>query len=110
MLTPAELATEMKCSARQVQRWTAAGMPFVPIGARDKRYDAADCKRWLRETYGCQSSQARPGVGTSASALIERAFTEGSRQVRLRALPSSSKQTSDQPSESASRPFLATPA
>ena len=110
MLTPAALAVAMDVSVRQVQRWAAEGMPHTPIGTRGKRYDLTECQKWLRETYGCQSSRARPAGGTSASASIEGAFIEGSRQVRLRALPSSLRLKSAQASESDFRPSLVTQA
>lgn len=105
MLTAAELAAALRISTRQVQRHVADGMPYQPSGARGKVYDLEQCQRWLQERYGCQSAGTRQDACTLKSASIAAAFTDASRQVRLRAMPSSSRPNSSEPSASAAPPL-----
>lgn len=98
MLTSSELALALRISERQVQRLTAEGMPFQPVGARHKRYELELCKAWLRENHSCLSKQQKQAASKSVSASAVNAFTDACRRVHLRVRPSESKPNSDQPS------------
>lgn len=98
MLTEAELAAELKISTRQVQRLTAAGMPYTPTGMRGKRYDLEECRSWLRNNPECLSNQQKQAATKSQSALIVKEYTAASRQARVRVKPSEWKPNSEQPS------------
>jgi hypothetical protein len=91
MLTPAELAAQLRISERQVQRLAAAGMPRVPVGARGVRYDLAACTEWLQKNMQCPSPQPRPAASKSLSASAVSAYIGDFRRAQLRVLPSKSK-------------------
>jgi phage terminase Nu1 subunit (DNA packaging protein) len=94
MLTPAELAAHYRVSTRQVQRWRAAGMPCVPVGARAVRYDPAQCEVWLRAAHSAQECPAnphQPAAGKSLSASAASAYTAAYRRAHLRVMPSAAK-------------------
>lgn len=111
MLTEAQLAAELQISTRQVQRYTAAGMPCQPVGVRGKRYDMTECRNWLKDNYTCLSSQQKQGVTKSPSALIVKEFTAAYRRAQVRVRPSESKPSLDQHSADTERRLsLVTPA
>ena len=103
MLTPSELATALRISERQVQRLTADGMPFQPVGARGKRYDLEQCKAWLRENHTCLSNKQKQAASKSVSASAVNAFTDACRRAHLRVRPSESKPSCEQPSAETER-------
>lgn len=88
-LSRAQFAARMNVSDSTVGRWLAAGLPYTPVGIRGKRFNLAECRTWLREQYQpCQSGQTSKAAGTSASWSPASAFTESSRRVHLRVMPS----------------------
>lgn len=91
MLTQAGIAAALGISTRQVQRLVAAGMPCTPVGIRDKRYDADECKSWLRANPTCLSSHSPTAASRSLSASTISAYTDICRRVQLRVTPSESK-------------------
>ena len=93
-LTRQQFCAKLKISESTVRRLELDGLPYTPVGARGKRYDLAECKKWLRENR-CQSGQTRPDVGTSASWSEASEFIASSRKVHLRAVPSASKRKSE---------------
>lgn len=99
MLTAAQLAAALGVSERQVNRLVHAGLPSTPIGARGRRYDLAECQRWLRESYQpCPSNAHRPAAGKSVPASVVNAYTDAYRRAQLRARPSGSRPNYEQPS------------
>lgn len=103
MLTPAKLAAALDISERQVDRLTKAGLPFVPVGTRGKRYDLEECKNWLKDNHTCLSNQQKPEAGRSVSASAVNAFTAACRRAHTRVKPSTSKPNSEQPSPEVER-------
>lgn len=94
MLKIEQLAAELGISTRQVQRLQSAGLPFTPVGVRQKRYDLDACKRWLSENYSCLSSHSQT-VGTkSPCASTINAYTDTYRRAQLRVMPSDTKPNS----------------
>lgn len=94
MLTAAQLAAALGVSERQVNRLVNAGLPSTPVGARGRRYDLAECQRWLRESYQpCPSNAPRPAAGKSVSASAVNAYTDAYRRAHLRVRPSALKQS-----------------
>lgn len=94
-LTRQQLCASLQVSESTVRRLEIDGLPCTPVG-RAKRYDLADCKRWLRERQ-CQSGQTKGDGGASASWSTASAFIESSRRVQVRAIPSASKRSCGQP-------------
>ncbi len=51
-MSAAELNRQQFCAAMGISESTVyrlelLGLPFTPIGKRGKRYDLAECKRWM---------------------------------------------------------------
>ena len=86
-LTRQQLCSALGISESTVRRLEALGLPYTPVDLRAKRYDLAECKKWLRENQ-CQSGQTKPAVSTSASWSAGSAFTDACRKVQLRVMPS----------------------
>ena len=96
-LTRQQLCGELRISESTVRRLELAGMPCTLIG-RAKRYDLAECKRWLRE---CRSGRTSADAATSASWSMAAGFIASCRRAHLRVVPSKSKPQSGQASGNA---------
>ncbi len=83
-LTRQQLCAELQISESTVRRLELQGLPCTPVG-RQKRYDLAECKLWLREY---QPVGTLPVVSRLPSAADVAAYVESSRKVRLRVRPS----------------------
>jgi phage terminase Nu1 subunit (DNA packaging protein) len=91
MLTPAELAAALRCSERTVARMVLAGCPSMLVGAR-RRFDLAAVIAWTQEQAAqCPSAKTPPADGTRKFASAVADFTECSRKVQLRVMPSGSR-------------------
>ena len=82
-----DLCAALGVSESTVRRLEKEGLPFTPVGVRGKRYDLAECKRWLR-THQCQSGQTKTVAATSASWSGASEFTALCRKAQLRVMPS----------------------
>jgi hypothetical protein len=91
-LTRQQLCAKLAISESTVRRLELDGLPFTPIGARGKRYDLEEVKRWLRG-HQCQSGPTKKEPSTSALWLAGRAFTDACRKVQVRGMPNSLKQS-----------------
>lgn len=89
-----EIAAQLGISVRQLQRLTAAGLPFTPVGVKAKRFDAAECRAWLRANPQCLSSNSPPAAGKSLPASTISEYTAIYRRAQLRVTPSDSRQSS----------------
>lgn len=89
-----ETAAGLGISVRQLQRLTAAGLPYTPVGVKAKRYDVAECRAWLRANPQCLSSNCPPAAGKSLPASTISAYTDTYRRVHLRVTPSDSSPNS----------------
>ena len=87
-LTRQQLCAELAISESTVRRLENAGLPHTKVGVRAKRYDLAECKRWLRENQ-CQPGSTKTAAATSGSWSAASAFTESYRKAQLRVVPSS---------------------
>jgi len=94
-------------SESTVRRLELAGLPFTPIGARGKRYDVDECKRWLRGR-GCQSGSTETGAVMLESCSMAGAYIESFQKAHRRVMPSASRLKSVQPSGNDVLPFPAT--
>lgn len=93
MLTPAELAAHLRASERTVARMVADGCPSMLVGAR-RRFDLAAVTAWITERADqCRPAKTPMAGGTPRSASAAVAFTDASRRVHLRVMPSGSKQS-----------------
>lgn len=91
MLTPAELAAHLRTSERTVARMVADGCPSMLVGAR-RRFDLAAVTDWITQRADqCQSARTPMAATTPRSASAVGAFTDASRRVHLRVMPSASK-------------------
>lgn len=79
-----QFCAELGISESTVRRLELDGLPFTPVG-RGKRYDLAECKRWLRARQPKQ-----PGDAKSASWSPGSEFIESYRRRHLRVMPSGS--------------------
>lgn len=86
-LTRQQLCAALTISESTVRRLEIEGLPFTPVGVRGKRYDLAECKRWLRENQ-CQPGSTKKTAATSESWSAAGAFTESYRRAHLRVMPS----------------------
>lgn len=92
-LTPAQLAAALNISERTVQRMVQEGCPSMLVRAR-RRFDLAAVKAWTQQkAQECPSAKTKMAVGTQKLASAVAAFTDASRTVRLRVMPSASKQS-----------------
>lgn len=89
-LTRQQLCAELSISESTVRRLELDGLPCTPVGKKAKRYDLAECKKWLRE-HQCQSGQTSAGVSTSGLWSVGSAFTASSRKAQVRVMPSNLK-------------------
>lgn len=92
MLTPAELAAELRASERTIARMVADGCPSIFVGSR-RRFDRAAVLAWAQERAACQSEKTKPAAGMQKHASAVVAFTDACRQVQVRVMPSGSKLT-----------------
>jgi hypothetical protein len=87
-LTRQQLCAALSISESTVRRLERDGLPCTPVGLRVKRYDLAECKKWLRENQTCPPGLTKPVVVTQASWSAGSDYTESSRSVRRRVMPS----------------------
>lgn len=83
-----QLCAALGVSESTVRRLEQSGLPFTPVGKRSKRYDLAECKKWLKENQQCPSGTINKVGSTSASWSMAKEFTESCRKVQLRVTPS----------------------
>lgn len=89
MINKQQLCAELDVSESTIRRLELAGLPYVPVGLRAKRYDLVECVAWLRtnETSLGESGATR-NVRAAASWTQARKFEEECKKVRLRVYPS----------------------
>jgi excisionase family DNA binding protein len=93
MLTPAELAAQLRVSERTVARMVNDGCPSFLVGAR-RRFDLAAVTAWAEERgKPCRSAEIKPAGGTRRSVSDAGAFIDAYRKVQLRVTPSVSKRS-----------------
>lgn len=83
-----QICAELAVSESTIRRLEQAGLPYTPVGSRAKRYDLDECKLWLKENQLCPPGRTNEGGGTSALWSAANEFTESSRKVQLRVMPS----------------------
>jgi excisionase family DNA binding protein len=87
-LTLQQLCATLSVSESTVRRWVADGLPYTPIGRRSKRFNLEETRLWLREHQACPSGSTKTAAATSGLWSAAREFTESSRKVHLRVMPS----------------------
>jgi hypothetical protein len=85
-LTRQQLCVALQVSESTVRRLEVDGLPHTIVRKR-KRYDLADCKRWLKESQ-CPPGSTKTAAATSASCSAASVFTESYRKAHLRVMPS----------------------
>lgn len=75
-LTRQQLCATLNVSESTVRRWELDGLPCTPIGLRHKRYDLAECKKWLKE-QSCQHGSTKKADATSRSWSTANAHGQG---------------------------------
>ena len=83
-----QICAALGVSESTIRRLEHTGLPFTPVGTRSKRYDLAECKKWLKENHACQLGKTNADAGTSGSWSAVKDFTESFRSARLRVTPS----------------------
>lgn len=85
-----QICAALAVSESTIRRLEQAGLPFTSVGVRSKRYDLAECKRWLRKNPpGAERSSAPASDARLSKAAKE--FLESSRKMKLRVMPSEPK-------------------
>ena len=93
MLTPAELAAELRISERTVARMVLDGCPSFMVGRR-RRFDLATVTVWTQEREkSCRFAATPVVVGTPKSVSAANAFIDASKKVQFRVMPRNSKLT-----------------
>jgi phage terminase Nu1 subunit (DNA packaging protein) len=85
-ITRQQLCADLGISESTVRRLEHAGLPFISVGKRTKRYDLAECKAWLRDVYRPGEATLRPKDAEMQKRADE--FSESCQKVRLRVKPS----------------------
>lgn len=83
-----QICAALGVSESTIRRLEHDGMPFTPVGVRSKRYDLAECKKWLKENQSCQSGKTIKVGSTSELWSKASAFTASCRKAHLRVMPS----------------------
>lgn len=83
-----QLCVALGVSESTVRRMEQAGLPFTPIGKRHKRYDLAECRRWLRENHQCLSGPTKKEGVTLASWSAAGEYIASCLKTRRRVMPS----------------------
>lgn len=83
-----QLCVALAISESTVRRLEQAGLPCTPVGKRAKRYNLAECKKWLKENQVCPPGKTKRENSTSVSWSMAKEFTESCRKVQLRVMPS----------------------
>jgi hypothetical protein len=83
-----QLCVALGVSESTVRRLEQDGLPYTPVGKRAKRYDLAECKKWLKEYQQCPSGTTKKAVSTSGSWSPGKEFTAYCRKAQLRVMPS----------------------
>ena len=83
-----QLCAALGVSESTIRRLEQDGLPYTPVGKRSKRYDLAECKKWLKEHQQCPSGTTKTAASTSGSWSPGKEFTESCRKVQLRVMPS----------------------
>jgi len=87
-ITRQQLCAALQISESTVRRHERDGMPCTPVGKKAKRYDLAECKKWLRERTPCQPGSTKQAAATRASCTAASDFIESSMSVQRRVMPS----------------------
>lgn len=82
-----QICAELGVSESTIRRLELAGLPYTPVGARSKRYDLAECKKWLREQEG-RFRTKRDDSSTAELTSAEIKFIESARKMKIRVKPS----------------------
>jgi hypothetical protein len=90
-LTRQQFCAALGISESTCRRLEIEGLPYTPVGSRGKRYDLAECKRWLRENRRCLSGPTSTVDDTLVSCKRAGAYIESCQKVRLRVMPSKPK-------------------
>jgi phage terminase Nu1 subunit (DNA packaging protein) len=88
-----QLCAALNVSESTIRRLEHIGLPYTPVGARAKRYDLDECRRWLREHQPCPSGKTNAAATTLASWPAASVYTELCRKVQVRVTPSSLNQS-----------------
>jgi hypothetical protein len=83
-----QICAALSVSESTIRRLEQHGLPYTPVGVRSKRYDLAECKKWLKENQPWETKTQSTVVGMAALRTGGSAFTESCRKIRLRVTPS----------------------
>lgn len=76
LVTKQEVAEQLHCSIRHVERLLKQGLPFIPIGERKKLYNLASVLNWIKSRESCLSEKTTKAAGTRKFASTANAYTE----------------------------------
>jgi len=87
-MTRQQICAALGVSESTIRRLEHAGLPYISVGVRTKRYDLAECKTWLRTEY---VAPARGVVAVGVGKHMQRRakeISESCKNVKLRVKPS----------------------
>lgn len=77
-----EICAALGCSESTIRRLEQAGLPYISLGVRSKRYNLEECKAWLRGHFGA------PGAPLPVVEYVGPLTPTGKKPRKLRAYPS----------------------
>lgn len=82
LITKQEVAEQLHCSTKHVERLLKEGLPFVPVGVRKKLYSLSSVLNWIKSKESCLSEKTTKAAGTRRSVSTDNAYTEYCRKVQ----------------------------
>lgn len=76
LITKQEVAKELHCSIKHIERLLKEGLPFVPLGTRKKLYSLSSVLNWIKSRESCLSEKTKKAGGTRKFASTANAYTE----------------------------------
>lgn len=84
LITKQQVAEELHCSVRHVERLLKEGLPFIPVGERKKLYSLQSVINWIKSRESCLSEKTPKAGGTRKYASTANAYTEFCRKAQER--------------------------
>lgn len=95
LITKQQVAEELHCSVRHVERLLKEGLPFIPIGERKKLYSLQSVLNWMKSRESCLSVKTKRDAGTRKFASTANAYTEYCRRAREKRMQKQRKSSSE---------------
>ena len=81
-LSRQQICAALSVSESSIRRLEKAGLPYIAVGVRTKRYNLEECKAWLRSHFG------GPGAPLPVVEYVAPLTPRGKTPRKLRVYPS----------------------